>query len=137
MNVNFNIISFTEIEYQGTALDLHNDFDFVAADTEITEKQIRLHFKKSKGSWAINAKYEHLYFTIDNYNFLKQIAPEAGYIADDSCLSGITFFDPDFRDEDYALMERAIPNDGDDIIFSFESERVIRANGERVTLQAV
>ena len=134
MKVNFKIISFTEIEYEGTELDLHNNFDFIAKDTEISETQIKLHFRKSKGSWAVNAKHENLYFTVDNYSFLKQIGPKAEFAADDFCLSGITFFDSNFREEDYGLMERAIPNEGDDIIFSFESDRVIRVNCEAITL---
>jgi len=136
MKVNFKIISFTEIEYEGIQLDLHNNFDFIAADTEISEKQIKLHFKKSKGAWAANTMYEDLYFIADNYNFLKQLAPNPEFMADDFCLAGITFFDADYREEDYGLMERVIPNNDDDIIFSFESERVIRINCEMVTLNA-
>lgn len=137
MEVNFKIISFTEIEYKGIELDLHNNFDFIAADTEISEKQIKLHFTKSKGDWAAHTMYENLYFIADNYNFLKQLSPNPEFMAaDDFCLAGITFFDADYRAEDYGLMERAMPDNDDDIIFSFESERVIRINCERVTLSA-
>lgn len=134
MKTNFKIISFTEIEFSGIEVDLHNNFDFIAESIKISDKRITLHFRKSKGDWAANTKFKNLYFILDNYTFLKQIDPRVEFIEDDSCLSGITFFDNDFRDEDYGLIEREIPNEGDDIIFSFESERVIRANCETITL---
>jgi len=136
MKTNFKIISFTEIELNGIELDLHNNFDFISANTEISDKQISLHFRKSTGDWAIKTEYQNLYFILDNYTFLKQIDPNPEFIEDDSCLSGITFFDNDFREEDYGLIEREVPNESDDIIFSFESERVIRVNCEILTLIA-
>ena len=72
MKINFKIISFTEIEFDGVELDLHNNFDFINANTEISDKRISLHFKKSSGVWALNTEYQNLYFIIDNYNFLTQ-----------------------------------------------------------------
>lgn len=136
MKTNFKIISFTEIEFNGIELDLHNNFDFIIANTEISDKRISLHFRKSTGDWAIDTKCHNLYFIFDNYNFLKQIDANPEFKEDDSCLSGITFFDKDFREEDYGLIEREVPNENDDIIFSFESERVIRVNCETLTLIA-
>ena len=35
---NFTIISFTEIEYDGQEIDLHNNFDFMADNIEIAER---------------------------------------------------------------------------------------------------
>lgn len=137
MKANFKIISFTEIELNGIKLDLHNNFDFASANTEISENRLSLQFRKSSGDWAINTEYQNPYFIFDNYNYLKQIEPNPEFIEDDSCLSGITFFDNNFREEDYNLIEREVPNEGDDIIFSFESERLIRVNCENLTLIAV
>ena len=133
MIANFKIISFTEIELNGIEFDLHNNFEFLADETEVLESTIKLYFKKSSESWANNVKANKLIFILENYNFLKQIEPQEEYLEDDLCLSGITFFDNDFRDEDYCLMNRAIPKENDDIIFSFESERVIRVNCETIT----
>ena len=76
-----------------------------------------------------------LIFILDNYTFLNQIKPKAEFIEDDICLSGITFFDNNCREGNYGLMERMLPNESDDIIFSFESERVIRVNCETVTCE--
>jgi len=136
MKTNFKIISFTEIDFNGIELDLHNNFDFIAENTEISEKQIILHFRKSKGYWATNTKFENIYFIINNYNFLNQIDPQIEFIQDDTCLSGLTFFDSDFREENYGLIDRAVPKESDDIIFSFESERVIRVNCDSIILKA-
>lgn len=132
MTTNFKIISFTKIELNGIEFDLHNDFEFLAEKTEILESSIKLYFNKSSEPWVNNVKAEKLIFILENYNFLKQIEPKEEYIEDDFCLSGITFFDNDFRDEDYGLMDRVHPKENDDIIFSFESERVIRVNCETV-----
>lgn len=134
MKTNFKIISFTEIEFNGIELDLHNNFDFISVDTEVSANRISLHFRRSTGDWAINTKYNNLYFSFDNYNFFKQIDANPEFREDDSCLSGITFFGNDFREDDYGLIEREVPNENDDIIFSFESERVIRVNCETLTL---
>ena len=135
MKANFKIISFTEIDFNGIELDLHNNFDFIAENTEISDKQITLYFRKSKGDWARNTKFEKIYFILDNYTFLKQISPQTEFIEDDSCLSGLTYFDSDFREENYSLFDRAVPNESDDIIFSFESERIIRVNCDSITLK--
>ncbi len=135
MKANFKIISFTEIEVNGEEFDLHNNFDFLSEKTEISDNRILLHFRKSSGDWAKLVKIENLYFILDNYTFLKQIEPNVEFIEDDLCLSGITFFDNDFQEEDYGLMERANPKENDDIIFSFESERVIRVKCETVTCE--
>lgn len=85
---------------------------------------------------VVKQRFVHTTEATDLYTFLKQIGPKAEFAADDFCLSGITFFDSNFREEDYGLIERAMPNEGDDIIFSFESDRVIRVNCEAITLNA-
>jgi hypothetical protein len=136
VRTNFKIISFIEIDFNGVEIDLHNNFDFIARNTKISDKQIVLHFRKSNGDWAKNVEFQNLYFVLDDYSFLKQIDPKIEFVEDDSCLAGITFFDNDFREENYGLIDRKLPNETDDIIFSFESERVIRANCEIITLKA-
>ncbi len=135
MIANFEIISFTEVKSDGVEYDLHNNFDFLADRTEISESQIHLYFIKSKGSWADIVKCNSLLFILSNYSFLKQIQPSKELLEDDFCLSGITFFDNDYREEDYGLMDRLFPKENDDIIFTFESERMIRVNCERAELR--
>jgi len=96
MKTNFKIISFTEIEFNGIELDLHNNYEFINGKTEISAHQISLYFRKSNRDWAIHAAYQNLYFVLSNYTFLKQIDANPELIEDDFCLSGITFFDSDF-----------------------------------------
>lgn len=135
MKTNFKIASFTEIEFKGILLDLHNNFDFFADQIEISENKILLHFKKSSGDWAENETIHKLTFILEDYTFLRQIAPSRDFLVDDFCLSAITFLDSDYRDDDYALIERQYPKEDDDIIFSFESDRVIRVNCKTATLR--
>lgn len=137
MRTNFKIVSFTEIEFDGIVFDLHNNFEFIAEDIEKTKKRITLHFKKTNGEWAKEVNCQEIYFSFDNYNFIKEISPVIEFITDDFCLSGITYFSSNFREENYGLTERKYPNEDDDIIFSFESERVIRINCETVTLKII
>jgi len=128
MKSNFRIISTTEIEFNDVELDLHNNFDFILEDLTVQEKQIILRFKKSRGDWAREVKYQTLNFVLDNCSFFKHVDAEPEFITDDQCLAGITFMDSDFREEDNALIDREEPNPSDDLIFSFESGRLIRVN---------
>lgn len=50
-------------------------------------------------------------------------------------MSGFTYYYPDDRDVHFGLLNRELPEIGDDIIFAFQKERVIRAKCETVTLR--
>ena len=131
---NFKIHNFIEVEIGGRVLDLHNNFDFTGYQTDKFSNDINLYFKKSEGDWVPVNEVDSLIFTLKNVTYQKTIAPNQDLIKDDNCLAGITYFYQEDREENYALLDKELPDPQDDIIFTFESERVIRVNCENVTL---
>lgn len=135
MKTNFKIVSFTEIALEGIVYDLHNDFDFILNNLKIDEANILIHFKKSTSDWVGKEAPENIYFLVNDYHYLKTKEPNPNYLDDDHCLAGITFFDAGLRAEDESLIERENPNANDDLIFTFESERMIRVSCKSVTVE--
>lgn len=136
MTSNFIIKSYTEIEFNGRHIDLHNNFSFVPASFQQSNNIIKFHFNKSEGTWVPKNELNKLSFTFTDVNFLKTIPPGSGYIDDDYCLANITYYDSEDREENYWLTDKPEPSENDDIIFTFESDRVIRINCSKVELRA-
>lgn len=134
MTTNFKILTFTEIEFDGRSLDLHNNYSFVSVLKNKTTNQVIIYFEKAQGDWVPENELTKLAFTLSNIHYLELIEPLPERILDDHCLAGITFFDSDDRKENYALIDQPLSKTGDDIIFTFESDRVIRANCDSVIL---
>lgn len=135
MTTNFKISSFTEINHKGRELDLHNNFSFVSFSHDEKANEMKIYFNKSKGDWVPKNEFAKLTFTLSNISYLKTIDPRPELIADDACLAGITFFYSEDREDNYGLLDQMQPKPGDDIIFTFESDRVIRVNCETVTVE--
>ena len=56
MIVNFDITDNIILNYEGRAIDLHNNFDFVGFDYNVAERQVKLSWKKSSGHWVDKTK---------------------------------------------------------------------------------
>jgi hypothetical protein len=136
MRTNFQIKSFTEINFLGRHIDLHNNFTFRPIRINPTDTELKIQFDKSDGDWVPDDEFNKLTFTFNKINYCKTIDPDPKYISDDNSLAGITYFNSDDRDENYGLIDKSVPNLGDDIIFTFESDRVIRVNCDELTLTA-
>ncbi len=136
MTSNFKIHNFIEVEIDGRTLDLHNCFSFVTYTHSASADELSICFHKSTGDWIPADEFDKLTFTLSEINYLKTIEPDPELIANDHCLAGVTYYYPDDREENFALLDRSLPEMGDDIIFTFYSERVIRANCRSVTLKA-
>ncbi|MBC7864156.1 MAG: hypothetical protein IAF38_14360 [Bacteroidia bacterium] len=136
MRTNFEIKSFTEIEFEGKLLDLHNNFSFVSDSFDKNQNALKLSFKKASGNWVPQNELKNLTFIFAQINYLKAIAPKPENAEDDHCLAGITFFNSEDRMENYSLTEKPFPGPDDDIIFTFESDRVFRINCEAIKLIA-
>ena len=134
MTTNFKILTFTEIEFNGRELDLHNNFSFVSFIHNEAANELVIQLEKAIGDWVPQNESKKLTFTLSNIHYLKSLDPKPEYISDDHCLAGITFYGSGDRDENFSLVDQPLPKAGDDIIFTFESDRVIRVNCDSVTL---
>jgi hypothetical protein len=137
MTTNFKISSFTEIDFNGRVLDLHNNYSFINFKQNNDTSEIKIYFDKAKGDWVPKNEFDKLTFTLTNVHYLKTIEPNTELAVDDNCLAGITFFTADDRVENYALVDQADPKSNDDIIFTFESDRVIRVCCDNCSLTCV
>lgn len=136
MVTNFKIHNFIEVVFDGRILDLHNNFSFVSYSHNTHTDELTLCFRKSTGTWVPTDEFDQVTFTLSQIRHLKTIDPDPVLLADDHCLSGITYYYPDEREENYCLLSRELPETGDDIIFTFHSDRVIRANCASATIKA-
>ena len=136
MTSNFKIHNFIEVEIEEHTIDLHNNFLFITYAHNEPANELNIYFHKSKGDWVPLDEFDILTFTLSEIHYLKTIDPSPEFLNDDQYLAGITFYYPDDREENFNLLYRQLPELEDDIIFTFESDRVIRANCESVTLKA-
>lgn len=135
MTSNFKIRNFIEIEFEDKEFDLHNNFSFVDYSHNKQSDELKIYFEKSSGDWVPKDEVDKLTFTLSKIHYIQTTDPKTELIADDHCLSGITYYYPDDRKDNSGLLDKAEPESGDDIIFTFESDRVIRVNSDTVTLQ--
>ncbi len=136
MTSNFKIRNFIEVVFEGRELDLHNNFSFVTYCYDKQADELKVHFDKANGDWVPTDEFDKLTFTLSKIHYLKTVEPKPEIITDDNCLSGITFYYSDDREDNSSLLDRERPESEDDIIFTFESDRVIRVNCDTVTLKA-
>jgi hypothetical protein len=135
MTSNFKILNFIEVEFEGREFDLHNNFSFITYSHDKQTDELKIYFDKSNGKWVPKDELDKLTFTLSKIHYLTAIDPKPELIADDGCLSGITFYYSNDREDNSSLLDRQQPESQDDIIFTFESNRVIRVNCDTVTLK--
>ncbi len=135
MKTNFEIEDNHAVRYRGHHIDLHNDFDFTGISETISETEITLEFKKSNGDWVRNDGFAELMFRCKNvtYKYFEE-GELTDYPEDSKCIGGITFFPSAIRDINDGLTHRKVPNENDDLVFTFEDGRIIRVNCKEVEL---
>lgn len=135
MKVNFDIKDNHAIEIAGRLIDLHNNFDFVGFDYNVSDREIKLNWKKSSGDWVDKNEFSSLVLTHKGITFLKVIEQdEKSTYEDDSCLGEITFFPSTAREINDSIVPQTKPNDGDDILYFFENGQQIRINCKEIEL---
>jgi len=134
MKVNFDILENYALTYEGRHIDLHNNFDFVGFDYNVSEREIRLNWKKSSGKWVDKNELSSLTLVHKAVTFLKIIEQdEKSNYDDDSCLGEITFFPSTAREiNDSIVPKQSKPKDGDDILYIFGNGQCIRIHCEEV-----
>lgn len=135
MKVNFDIINNQYLSIAGRQFDLHNNFDFVGFEQNIADKEIKLHWKKSKGEWVDSNEFSSLVLIHKEVTFLRIIEQdEKSTYDDDSCLGEITFFPSTAREFDDSILPQSKPKDGDDIKYFFENGQRLIIHCEQIEL---
>jgi hypothetical protein len=135
MKVNFDITDNHALSIAGRHIDLHNNFDFVGFAYNAADKEIKLHWRKSKGDWVDKNEISNLILTHSAVTFLNVIdRDEKSTHINDSCLGEITFFPSTAREINDSIVPQSKPNNGDDIIYSFENGQQIRIHCGKIEL---
>ena len=135
MKVEFDIIDNHALSFEGHHIDLHNNFDFVGYDYNKAERQIKMNWKKSSGDWVRKYEFSSLILKHSAVTFLKVIdQDQIGNGEESGCLGEISFFPSSEREVNDQLLPQSRPNEGDDIIYFFESGQCIRIHCEKIEL---
>lgn len=135
MNVNFEITDNHALTFEGRHIDLHNCFDFVGFEYDVAERAMKLSWKKSKGNWVDKNELAGLVLAHKAVTYLRVIDEDGhDYYEDGSCLGEITYFPSAERETNDCFMWHSKPNDGDDILYFFESGQKIRIHCEQIEL---
>lgn len=136
MVVNFSITENYALSIAGRHIDLHNNFDFVGFEYNVSERTFTMNWKKSRGDWVDKNELSNLVLIHSSVTFLR-IKEQGDYSTFEgaSCLGEISFFPSAEREIDDSIMPQTKPNEGDDIIYFFENGKVIRIHCEKIELK--
>jgi hypothetical protein len=136
MQANFSIHEHYAITYNGRHIDLHNNFHFTGYSYTVAERKLELYWIKGSGNWIaedelpkLKITHTNVFFLNIGYNNLSYDYPD-----DDKCLGEITFFPASERTVNNAIINQWEPNEGDDIIYIFETEHFIRIGCDKADL---
>ncbi|QDO85226.1 hypothetical protein FM037_20765 [Shewanella psychropiezotolerans] len=135
---NFKIVDSIAIEFTGTFLDLHSNFDFVKLAYNIEERTVELDWKKCSGEWAKLEQYKKLKLVFKSVDIFRVNPRDSEKpFSEDDCLSYIGYLHPD----DLNLMEGFLPSEQSEdnyhMVLGFESGLVLKIYSELVLLVAV
>jgi hypothetical protein len=136
MTVNFKIDDNFGLSYDGRHIDLHNNFDFVGYDYKIADRTLTLTWTKSIGEWVSQDEFLKLSLFHSNVFFLRigYDNKEYEYPDDDKCLGSVSFFPSSDREINNGYVYQSLPKEGDDIIYSFQTEHFIRVGCDKIKL---
>jgi len=136
MTSNFQIEEHYALAFEGRHIDLHNNFDFIGYNYDITNRQITLKWTKSKGDWVKDNEFANLQLIHSNVTYLtiSYDNKENEYPDDDKCLSDVSFFPSEDRQTNNAVLLQEKPKNGDDIIYLFQTDHFIRIGCDKIEL---
>jgi len=137
MTVNFRIEDNYALTYKGQHIDLHNNFNFIGYNYIVADRQLTLTWTKLIGEWVSENELSRLTLIHSNVFFINinYDSKEYQYPEDDNCLGNISFFPSSYRQINNSHTSQDTPNDGDDVIYYFETESYIRVGCDRIELK--
>ncbi|KMQ60518.1 hypothetical protein ACM40_12125 [Chryseobacterium sp. BLS98] len=129
MKASFKITDNIGIQDSYNYFDLHNNFEL--GKIEIVQNEVIIFFEKTNEDWGKNEIYDILQVSHKNVDFysLKSFTKSANKIS----LSNVSFSPKDNFDIDTIFL-REFPEEGDEIVYSFENESYIRISCSDISL---
>jgi hypothetical protein len=127
MITNFEIVENYALSYKGTHIDLHNNFDFVGLNHDITNKILTLSWVKTDGDWVHKKEFNTIELVHEGVSFLL-ISSETGISIEDKTLNRLGYFPSNERHINDSITHQNKPQKDDDIIYLFENDEFIRVN---------
>lgn len=121
MTANFRITDNIGIQDSYNYFDLHNNFEL--GKIEITHNEVIIFFQKTQEDWGKNELYDVLQVShknVDSYS-LESFNKNSNKIS----LSNVSFSPKDNFDIDTIFLKDS-PEEGDEIVYSFEDDSYIR-----------
>lgn len=136
MKVNFEIEDNYAISFKGKHIDLHNNFDFLGFEYDVTKMIAILRWEKSTEEWANKETIKRLSIIHKNVSYLS-ITPRDAEMptTEDSCLKDITYLPIEFRThKEEFILPTKLPEPNNDIVYRFHSEQFITINCHEIEL---
>jgi hypothetical protein len=129
MDVNFEIIDNQFLKSDSVLIDLHNNFDLINLNYQVKEVTLVLRWIKSNGAWVPSNEFSYIELIHSKVNYLMVHPSEPNAsLEDKTCISELGYFPSSQRNINDCFNMNTLPEDGDDIIYAFESGQIIRIN---------
>lgn len=129
MKASFRIIDNIAIQDSDNYFDLHSNFEL--GKIEITHSEIKLFFEKTQEDWGKNELYDILqisHINIDSYSCVS-FNKNSNKIS----LTSVSFSPRDNFDINTIFLKDS-PEEGDEVIYSFEDDSYIRISCNDISL---
>lgn len=136
MKVNFGIENNYALSFNGKHIDLHNNFNFLGFEYDVTKMTAILRWEKSTEEWANRETITGLSICHRNVTYMHVIPRDSEMpTTEDSCLKDITYLPVELRnDEDEFVLSSKFPEPNQDIVYRFQSEQCITINCHEIEL---
>ena len=129
MDVNFEIIENQFLKFDSVLIDLHNNFDLTILNYQVKEENLVLRWIRSNGSWVSSNEFSYIELIHKKVNYLMLHPSEPNaFLGDNTSVSELGYFPSSQRNINDCFNINTLPEEGDDIIYAFESGQIIRIN---------
>jgi hypothetical protein len=135
MKANFRIELFRDLIFEDRLIDLHNNFDFQGFEYNNLTHTLTLSWYKATDDWVGVDELAKVILIHREVSYLKIMPQDMDFHkGDEFCLAHVTFFPSSDRDSNELLSEQENPNEGDDMIYSFQNGQIIRVGSQEVIM---
>lgn len=134
MKVNFKIEDNIALAFAGRLIDLHNVFDFTGFDYRVAEKELTLTWQKFE-EYGASVEFSHVRLKHKAVSFFKVTEQDENtFPGDDQSLAEISYVPSTARNINDVFFVRAVPEESDDIIYTYNNGQVVRVHCEEIEL---